>query len=174
MTSQYSFLRDLYLCRVHDCFVSAALLATACFVIVDGGLGAQAQRQVRNLGIGNRAYRPVTDAMLEKPEPGQWINWRRTYDGTGYSPLNQINKQNVGQLKLAWSWGMPAGAHQPTPLVHDGVMFLPTPGGGAQAVDADQRRFPVGVPRAAAERRQRQRAPDTRHAISPSTPTTFM
>ena len=31
---------------------------------------------------------------------------------------------------------MPAGQHQPTPLVHDGVMFLPTPGGGAQAVDA--------------------------------------
>ena len=74
--------------------------------------------------------------MLEKPDPGDWINWRRTYDGTGYSPLTQINRQNVGQLQLAWSWGMPAGAHQPTPLVHDGVMFLPTPGGGAQAVDA--------------------------------------
>ena len=105
-------------------------------VIVGGGLGAQVQRQVRNIGLGDRAFRPVTDAMLEKPEPGEWINWRRTYDGTGYSPLTQINRQNVGQLTLAWSWGMPAGQHQPTPLVHDGVMFLPTPGGGAQAVDA--------------------------------------
>ena len=52
---------------------------------------AQVQRQVRNLGIGDRVFRPVTDAMLEKPEPGEWINWRRTYDGTGYSPLTQIN-----------------------------------------------------------------------------------
>ncbi|MEO5739674.1 MAG: hypothetical protein ABIS29_03665, partial [Vicinamibacterales bacterium] len=116
--------------------VSAALLLAACAVILDRDLGAQVQRQVRNLGLGDRTFRPVTDAMLEKPEPGEWINWRRTYDGTGYSPLDQINKQNVGQLKLAWSWGMPAGQHQPTPLVHDGVMFLPTPGGGAQAVDA--------------------------------------
>jgi alcohol dehydrogenase (cytochrome c) len=100
------------------------------------GLSAQVQRAVRNIGIGDRVLRPVTDAMLEKPEPGEWINWRRTYDGTGYSPLTQINRKNVHQLQLAWSWGMPAGAQQPTPLVHDGVMFLPTPGGGAQAVDA--------------------------------------
>ena len=53
-----------------------------------GGLGAQVQRQVRNLGIGDRAFRPVTDAMLEKPEPGEWINWRRTYDGTGLQPAD--------------------------------------------------------------------------------------
>src|SRR5688500_12651456 len=116
--------------------LSAASLLAACFVSVDHDLRAQVQRQVRNIGLGDRAFRPVTDAMLEKPEPGEWINWRRTYDGTGYSPLDQINRQNVGRLTLAWSWGMPAGQHQPTPLVHDGVMFLPTPGGGAQAVDA--------------------------------------
>ncbi len=113
--------------------VSAILVAW--FISVTGGT-AQVQRQVRNVGLGDRVFRPVTDSMLEKPDPGDWINWRRTYDGTGYSPLTQINRQNVGQLKLAWSWGMPAGAHQPTPLVHDGVMFVPTPGGGAQALDA--------------------------------------
>jgi alcohol dehydrogenase (cytochrome c) len=106
------------------------------FVCLHDGMAAQLRRQVRNIGLGDRVFRPVTDAMLEKPEPGEWINWRRTYDGTGYSPLTQINKRNVAHLKLAWSWGMPEGQHQPTPLVHDGVMFLPTPGGGAQAVDA--------------------------------------
>jgi alcohol dehydrogenase (cytochrome c) len=116
--------------------VSATVILAACFAALHGTLAGQVQRQIRNPGLGNRALRPVTDAMLEKPEPGEWINWRRTYDGTGYSPLTQINKNNVGQLKLAWSWGMPAGQHQPTPIVHDGVMFLPTPGGGAQAVDA--------------------------------------
>ncbi len=54
----------------------------------------------------------------------------------GYSALNQINKQNVGRLQLAWSWALNTGASQPAPLVHDGVMFIPNPGGGVQALDA--------------------------------------
>ena len=40
---------------------------------------------------------PVTDAMLQKPDPGDWLMWRRTLDGWGYSPLNQINRTNVSQ-----------------------------------------------------------------------------
>ena len=32
--------------------------------------------------------------------------WRRTYDGWGYSPLDQINKDNVENLKPAWSWSL--------------------------------------------------------------------
>ena len=58
------------------------------------------------------------------------LRWHRL------QPAEADQQAERRQLKLAWSWGMPAGAHQPTPLVHDGVMFLPTPGGGAQAVDA--------------------------------------
>ena len=49
-----------------------------------------------------RNFIPVTDRMLEKPDPGDWLMWRRTLDGWGYSPLNQIDKKNVGQLK-SWS-----------------------------------------------------------------------
>ncbi|KKB76825.1 hypothetical protein VW29_19470 [Devosia limi DSM 17137] len=68
---------------------------------------------------------PVTKEMLLNPPDSDWLMWRRTYDGWGYSPLDQINKENVGQLQLAWSWGMsPGGRSQETPLVHDGVMFL--------------------------------------------------
>jgi alcohol dehydrogenase (cytochrome c) len=47
---------------------------------------------------------PVTDALLQNPPPGEWLTWRRTYDDQGFSPLKQINKSNVGQLRLAWSW----------------------------------------------------------------------
>ena len=138
--------------------ISAALMAAACFVSLSGGLGAQVQRQVRNLGIGDRAFRPVTDAMLEKPEPGEWINWRRTYDGTGYSPLTQINRQNVGQLKLAWSWGMPAGAAS-ADAARTRRRDVPADARRRRAGGRrHQRRFPVGVPRAAAGGRQRQRA----------------
>lgn len=81
-------------------------------------------------------FRPVTEAMLRKPESADWLNWRRTDDGWGYSPLDQINRQNVQQLQLAWSWAMDdTGANEATPLVHDGVMYLPNPRGVIQALD---------------------------------------
>jgi alcohol dehydrogenase (cytochrome c) len=82
-------------------------------------------------------FRPVTEAMLRNPAPGDWLNWRRTDNAWGYSPLDQINRQNVSQLQLAWSWAMDdTGANQPTPLVYDGVMYLPNPRGVIQALDA--------------------------------------
>jgi alcohol dehydrogenase (cytochrome c) len=36
-------------------------------------------------------YSPVTADRLNNPEPGNWMLYRRTYDGQGYSPLDQIN-----------------------------------------------------------------------------------
>jgi PQQ-dependent dehydrogenase (methanol/ethanol family) len=83
-----------------------------------------------------RTFTPVTDAMLRNPSPDDWLNWRRTLDGWGYSPLTQISRQNVGQLQLAWSWAMQPGSNQATPLVHDGVMYLPNPNSVVQALDA--------------------------------------
>src|SRR5690349_5422605 len=117
--------------------LTLASLMVLASLAVSGQDGGGVQRQTPGAGIpASRTFRPVTDAMLEKPDDGEWINWRRTYDGTGYSPLNQINKNNVNQLQLVWSWGLYPGQSQPTPLVHDGVMFIPSPGGGVQAVDA--------------------------------------
>ena len=82
-------------------------------------------------------FRPVTDAMLRNPAPGDWLNWRRTDNAWGYSPLDQINRQNVSQLQLAWSWAMDdTGANEATPLVYDGIMYLPNPRGVIQALDA--------------------------------------
>ncbi len=81
-------------------------------------------------------WRPVTTAMLNSPEPADWLSWRRTLDGQGYSPLKQINRKNVNQLQLAWVLAMRDGSNQTTPLVHDGVMFLAHPGNIVQAIDA--------------------------------------
>jgi len=82
-------------------------------------------------------FRAVTEAMLRNPAPGDWLNWRRTDNAWGYSPLDQINRQNVPRLQLAWSWAMDnTGAQEATPLVHDGVMYLPNPRGVIQALDA--------------------------------------
>jgi alcohol dehydrogenase (cytochrome c) len=84
-----------------------------------------------------RDFRPVTEATLRNPAPGDWLHWRRTDNAWGYSPLDQINKQNVQQLQLAWSWSMDdTGAQEAAPLVYDGVMYLPNPRGVIQALDA--------------------------------------
>src|SRR5213080_4892547 len=83
-----------------------------------------------------KEFRPVTEAMLRNPAPGDWLHWRRTDNAWGYSPLDQINRQNVSQLQLTWSWSMDdTGAQEATPLVHDGIMYLPNPRGVIQALD---------------------------------------
>ena len=53
---------------------------------------------------------PVTDKMLQDPDPADWLSWRRTLDGWAYSPLDAINKGNVAQLKEVWS--QPSGHRQ--------------------------------------------------------------
>jgi len=90
-------------------------------------------------GFVNRTvanFRPVTDAMLRNPPAADWLSWRRTLDGQGYSPLDQVDANNVEDLGLAWVLTMGEGSNQATPLVHDGVMYLPVPGNIVQAVDA--------------------------------------
>ena len=48
-----------------------------------------------------RPFVPVTDEMLRDPDPEDWLMIHRTYDFQGYSPLDQITRENVGQLQLA-------------------------------------------------------------------------
>ncbi|HWW82370.1 MAG TPA: PQQ-binding-like beta-propeller repeat protein, partial [Vicinamibacterales bacterium] len=86
-------------------------------------------------------FKPVTDAMLENPDPADWINWRRTLDGWGYSPLDQINRQNVKDLRPVWSHPLLPGVGEITPLVHNGIMYVAKPMfksgvGGVVALDA--------------------------------------
>ncbi len=80
---------------------------------------------------------PVTDATLQAPSPDDWLMWRRTLDGWGYSPLDQIDRTNVGDLRLVWSRALHTpGRQQGTPLVYDGVMYMPNPSDVIQAIDA--------------------------------------
>lgn len=81
-------------------------------------------------------FRPVTDQMLANPDPADWLLWRRTLNSWGYSPLDQINTQNVARLRMVWSRGLGPGVQEGTPLVHDGVMFFPNPSDYVQAFDA--------------------------------------
>src|SRR5207244_602838 len=78
---------------------------------------------------------PVTDQMLRAPKAADWIQWRRDRGATGYSPLDQINRGNVGRLRVAFTVAMDAGSLEPEPLVYDGVMYLPQPGDAVRAID---------------------------------------
>ena len=82
-------------------------------------------------------YAPVTDARLTNPAPENWLMYRRTYDSQGYSPLDQINAENVAGLKPLWTFstGMREG-HQAPPVVNDGAMFVTTPNNHLLALDA--------------------------------------
>jgi PQQ-dependent dehydrogenase (methanol/ethanol family) len=81
-------------------------------------------------------FQPVTQKDLENPSPNDWLMYSRTFDAQRYSPLNQITRQNVNQLGLAWSRGMVAGAVETIPIVHNGVMYIAGPGATVLALDA--------------------------------------
>jgi alcohol dehydrogenase (cytochrome c) len=81
-------------------------------------------------------YKPVTKEMLENPSPEDWLMFSRTYDAQRYSPLKQITKQNVVQLHLAWERGLPNGQTETIPIVHNGVMYVVSPGASVEALNA--------------------------------------
>jgi glucose dehydrogenase len=86
---------------------------------------------------GATSYTPVTDQRLVSPEAENWLMYRRTYDGWGYSPLEQINAGNVKDLVPVWSFSTGvAEGHQAPPIVNNGIMFVSTPQNQVLALDA--------------------------------------
>ena len=83
------------------------------------------------------SFAPVTDAMLQNPDPADWLMWRRTLDGWGYSPLDQIDRENVDRIRMVWTRALGPGLQQGTPLVYDGVIYMPNPRDVIQAIDAE-------------------------------------
>jgi PQQ-dependent dehydrogenase (methanol/ethanol family) len=81
-------------------------------------------------------FTPVTDRALQDPDPADWLMFRRTLNSWGYSPLNQINRTNVGRLSLIWTRGMGPGIQEAAPIVYKGTMYLPNPSDYIQALNA--------------------------------------
>ena len=79
---------------------------------------------------------PVTDAMLQEPSADDWLTWRRTLDSWGYSPLDQVNRENVDELRMVWSRALAPGRQEGTPLAYDGVLYMPQASDVIQAIDA--------------------------------------
>ena len=84
-----------------------------------------------------RTYQPVTAERLKKPEDGNWLMIRRTYDGWGFSPLKDITPDNVRRLRPVWVFSTgEAKVHEAAPIVNNGVMFVSTPNNQVIAIDA--------------------------------------
>ena len=88
------------------------------------------------LGSGNKSGGSMTGPMgpgvtfgeIAHPKPGSWPTYHGNESGNRFSPLNQINASNVGQLTPKWMFNI-AGAPRPlqvTPVVVDGVMYVTT------------------------------------------------
>jgi alcohol dehydrogenase (cytochrome c) len=82
-------------------------------------------------------YVPVTDEMLLKPDPADWLIVRGNYQGWNHSALAQINRDNVKDLRLVWEWNMndSMAANEPTPLIHNGIIYLVNTDNILQALD---------------------------------------
>ena len=87
-------------------------------------------------GQGSNSFPPVTDAMLQDPAPSDWLMWRRTLDSWGYSPLAEVNRDNVDQLRMVWTRGLATGTGEITPLAYDGVLYVPQANDVIEAIDA--------------------------------------
>jgi alcohol dehydrogenase (cytochrome c) len=79
---------------------------------------------------------PVTDEILRNPASSDWLMIRRNYHGWSHSPLNQVNRDNVRLLKIAWVWGMnDAPATEISPIAYNGIVYLLNTGNIMQALD---------------------------------------
>jgi len=124
--------------------VTEALTASTDFEIADNISRVVAQRSrpepepPQGVTVAGRIenFTPVTDAMLENPDPADWPMHRRNYYGHSFSPLDQITTENAGNLTLEWVWNMHEGDSEPAPLVYDGIMYLINPSNVIQALDA--------------------------------------
>ncbi|MBO0754132.1 MAG: PQQ-binding-like beta-propeller repeat protein, partial [Bradyrhizobiaceae bacterium] len=88
----------------------------------------------------------MTNDRLLNPqrEPQNWILHHGNYQGHRFSALKEINTETAGRLRLAYTVALSgfqsggryaAGALEATPLVEDGIMYVPDGWGSVYAID---------------------------------------
>jgi len=85
----------------------------------------------------NADWVSITPERLRNPEPGDWLGYRRTYDVTGFSPLKEINRRNIRELRPVWAYTMRDNSRWVmTPIVANGLMYVSEGSGRVVAFDA--------------------------------------
>ena len=81
-------------------------------------------------------WEPITEERLRHPKAGDWLSYRRTDDVFGYSPLTEINRTNVKNLRPVWSYPVQDDSRWvPTPIVANGIMYVAEGKGRVLAFD---------------------------------------
>src|SRR5687767_5952522 len=108
---------------------AAAFLFHSVLVLVDQGIVSAVRGQARTSTAastnGTRGAKPYTT----------WTSYSGGAHSSQYSALAQINKSNVSQLEVAWTFPV-TGAVIFNPLIIDGVMYLQASNNTLAAVDA--------------------------------------
>ncbi len=87
--------------------------------------------------VAQSTWQPVTDQRLLAPQDGDWMAYRRSHDVQGFSPLDQINRNNVDQLRPVWTYSVESNTRWvPTPVVANGIMYVAEGLGRVTAFDA--------------------------------------
>ena len=88
--------------------------------------------------LSSPATNSVTVNQQALISPGkEWLNYGRTYKEQRYSPLAEINKNNVNELDLAWSFKFDtARGMEATPIMHNGVLYVSTGWSHVHAINA--------------------------------------
>ena len=140
-------------------FSFARTAAGSLGILVTGALAAAAVSLASAAAHAQPAsdFVPVTDEMLQDPAPGDWLMWRRTLDGWGYSPLDQIDRDNVGDLRMVWTRALTEGRQQGTPLAYGGRPLHAQPRRRHPGHRRGHRRPRVGAPPGGSRRHRRVR-----------------
>ena len=88
-------------------------------------------------GVSEPAKQGVTDELIAKADPNEWLSYGKDYAEQRFSPLSQISDKTVGGLGLAWFADLDtARGQEATPLMHDGVLYVTTAWSMVKAYDA--------------------------------------
>jgi quinohemoprotein ethanol dehydrogenase len=136
---------------VHKTLLLAAALITACGQSRDQATAPTGEERSgptvepasadasRPAAAAPRSYGAVTEARFNnaEDEPGQWMGIGRTRTEQHYSPLDQINRETVSELGLAWYADLDTERNQEaTPVFVDGVLYITTAWSMVKAYDA--------------------------------------
>ena len=136
-------------------FVHSVSWTTLAMMLVTAGAFAQTELP---------EWEPITQERLMNPEDGDWLSYRRTPDVFGFSPLDQINRTNVQDLRPVWSYSMRDNSRWvPTPIVANGLMYVAEGSGRVVAFDVvsgdvawiHERTYPDDIRRSQAYNRHR-------------------
>ena len=89
------------------------------------------------LGVASCGKQGVDAKRIEAAAAGDWLTHGRTYDEQRFSPLDQVNKDTVSRLGVAWWTEFDTDRGQEaTPLIADGVLYTTTTWSKVFAFDA--------------------------------------